>query len=152
MEVLLHQPMRSWWSIVSPAEPLAEGECRVSSAESRALGNMFSLPCPVAPYCRTAADGLNVTLNGVLRGCGRQALGARLQLCTYWLLGVPASWWVVRDALGWMGETPWGLALLFGHRHRHVVVQPLGKLLPAVAAGIVQEQRSFQGKTNVHFS
>ncbi|GFH30761.1 multidrug and toxic compound extrusion protein, partial [Haematococcus lacustris] len=39
-------------------------------------------------------DGVNVVLNGVLRACGRQALGARLQLCSYWLLGVPLAYFL----------------------------------------------------------
>ncbi len=56
-----------------------------------------------AAPCR-AADGMNVVLNGVLRACGRQALGACLQLCSYWLVGVPLSWLLgVKAQLGIAG-------------------------------------------------
>lgn len=36
-------------------------------------------------------DGLNCVLSGVLRGAGRQALGACLNLVTYWWVGRVAS-------------------------------------------------------------
>lgn len=36
-------------------------------------------------------DGLNATLQGLLRGAGRQETGAITNLCSYWLLGVPMA-------------------------------------------------------------
>eukprot|EP00198_Chlamydomonas_reinhardtii_P003992 XP_001693328.1 MATE efflux family protein [Chlamydomonas reinhardtii] len=41
----------------------------------------------------TIGDGMNCVLNGILRACGRQALGARLQLMTYWVCGLPLAYW-----------------------------------------------------------
>ncbi|GFR40825.1 hypothetical protein Agub_g1300, partial [Astrephomene gubernaculifera] len=38
------------------------------------------------------ADGLNCVLSGTLRACGRQALGARLQLLSFWVCGLPAAY------------------------------------------------------------
>ncbi len=35
---------------------------------------------------------MNAVLNAVLRACGRQTTGVRLQLCTYWLLGIPCAY------------------------------------------------------------
>lgn len=47
---------------------------------------------------------MNVVLNGVLRACGRQALGARLQLFSYWCIGVPLAWLLgVKSGLGIQG-------------------------------------------------
>ncbi|KAG2444219.1 hypothetical protein HYH02_009157 [Chlamydomonas schloesseri] len=40
----------------------------------------------------TIGDGMNCVLNGILRACGRQALGARLQLMTYWACGLPLAY------------------------------------------------------------
>uniref|UniRef100_A0A7S0S1K1 Protein DETOXIFICATION n=1 Tax=Chlamydomonas leiostraca TaxID=1034604 RepID=A0A7S0S1K1_9CHLO len=54
--------------------------------------------------CNTLADGMNVVLNGVLRACGRQALGARLQLFSYWCVGVPLAYMLgVRSGMGTQG-------------------------------------------------
>lgn len=36
-------------------------------------------------------DGANATLQGLLRGSGRQETGAVTNLCSYWLLGIPAA-------------------------------------------------------------
>ncbi|GIM16031.1 hypothetical protein Vretimale_18710 [Volvox reticuliferus] len=41
----------------------------------------------------TLGDGMNALLNnGVLRACGRQALGARLLLLSYWCCGLPGAY------------------------------------------------------------
>jgi MATE family multidrug resistance protein len=37
-------------------------------------------------------DGLNSTISGVLRGAGRQQLGAMLNLASYWGLGLPTAY------------------------------------------------------------
>ena len=36
-------------------------------------------------------DGMNCVLSGVLRGAGRQALGAALNLSTFWCMGLPLA-------------------------------------------------------------
>lgn len=36
-------------------------------------------------------DGVNVTLSGVIRGCGRQSLGATINIVTYWGVGIPLA-------------------------------------------------------------
>ncbi|GIL51836.1 hypothetical protein Vafri_7743 [Volvox africanus] len=42
----------------------------------------------------TLGDGMNALLNnGVLRACGRQALGARLLLLSYWCCGLPGAYY-----------------------------------------------------------
>lgn len=64
---------------------------------------------------------MNCVLNGILRACGRQALGARLQLMTYWVCGLPLAYWAAfKMGLGvkvgaegrQAGEDGWGLARL----------------------------------------
>ena len=45
---------------------------------------------PRAPH--PAGDGCNCVLSGTLRGAGRQALGAYLNLFGYWVVGVPLAW------------------------------------------------------------
>jgi hypothetical protein len=37
-------------------------------------------------------DGLNATVGGMLRGAGRQELGAVLNLASYWGLGLPGAY------------------------------------------------------------
>ncbi len=41
----------------------------------------------------STGDGMNCVLNGILRACGRQALGARLHLTAYWLCGERGGPW-----------------------------------------------------------
>jgi MATE family multidrug resistance protein len=49
-------------------------------------------------------DGMNCVLGGVLRGAGRQGLGAALNVVTYWCLGLPLSWLLAfRAKLGIVG-------------------------------------------------
>lgn len=38
-----------------------------------------------------AGEGANTVLAGVMRGCGRQKIGAAINLVTYWGIGLPAS-------------------------------------------------------------
>lgn len=37
-------------------------------------------------------DGMNATIGGVLRGAGRQELGALLNLASYWGVGLPTAY------------------------------------------------------------
>jgi MATE family multidrug resistance protein len=49
-------------------------------------------------------EGANTVLAGVLRGCGRQNIGAVINLAMYWGLGLPMSCWLAfRMGLGAMG-------------------------------------------------
>ncbi|PSC71531.1 MATE efflux family [Micractinium conductrix] len=57
-------------------------------------------------------DGLNATLQGLLRGAGRQETGAITNLCSYWLLGVPmAAYLAFWRGLGVHGLW-WGLVII----------------------------------------
>lgn len=47
-------------------------------------------------------DGANATLQGLLRGSGRQETGAATNLCSYWLLGIPSAAFL---AFRWAGRT-----------------------------------------------
>jgi MATE family multidrug resistance protein len=38
-----------------------------------------------------AIDGLNAACSGILRGCGRQKLGAAVNVAGYWILGLPTA-------------------------------------------------------------
>ncbi len=44
-----------------------------------------------AAVCAHAGEGANTVLAGVMRGCGRQRIGATINLATYWVLGLPAA-------------------------------------------------------------
>lgn len=48
-----------------------------------ALLPVFALSLP--------GDGANATLQGLLRGAGRQGVGAITNICSYWLLGIPSA-------------------------------------------------------------
>lgn len=37
-------------------------------------------------------EGANTVLAGVMRGCGRQQLGAAVSLVTYWAFGMPLAY------------------------------------------------------------
>ncbi len=39
------------------------------------------------------ADGIQVALNGVIKGCGRQAIVAPIVIFAYWVVGVPLAWY-----------------------------------------------------------
>lgn len=45
-------------------------------------------------------DGMNATIGGVLRGAGRQELGALLNLASYWGVGLPTAY-LLAHTLGW---------------------------------------------------
>lgn len=38
-----------------------------------------------------AGEGANTVLAGVMRGCGRQKIGATINLVTYWVFGLPIA-------------------------------------------------------------
>ncbi len=46
---------------------------------------------PIVAAC-LPGDGLNSVMGGVLRGSGRQGVGAALNFATYWCLGLPLVW------------------------------------------------------------
>lgn len=53
-------------------------------------------------------EGANTVLSGIMRGCGRQKIGASVNLVTYWVFGLPLSilmaFWGGLGALGlWTG-------------------------------------------------
>lgn len=51
-----------------------------------------------------AGEGANTVLAGVLRGCGRQKIGAQINLFMYWGIGLPfACLLAFRMGLGAMG-------------------------------------------------
>lgn len=52
----------------------------------RAAGRVFPLLAAALP-----GDGMNAVLGGVLRGAGRQTLGAAMNLLTFWVLGLPLA-------------------------------------------------------------
>ena len=57
-------------------------------------------------------DGANCVLQGLLRGSGNQALGSIVNLCSYWLLGLPVSYYLGHvKGLGVAGLW-WGLGIL----------------------------------------
>lgn len=75
-------------------------------------------PCPSAAsdfsvfvsWVLHAGEGANTVLAGVMRGCGRQQLGAAVSLVTYWALGLPfaclLAFKLQMGALGlWVGLT-----------------------------------------------
>lgn len=64
------------------------------------LGRMFSSDAAVVALTATAVpplaaslvgEGANTVLSGVMRGCGRQRIGAAVNLVTYWVVGLPVS-------------------------------------------------------------
>jgi Na+-driven multidrug efflux pump len=46
-------------------------------------------------------EGANTVLAGVMRGCGRQRIGATINLVTYWLFGLPIACLLAFP--GWLG-------------------------------------------------
>mmetsp|Transcript_36261 Transcript_36261/g.107068 ORF Transcript_36261/g.107068 Transcript_36261/m.107068 type:complete len:165 (-) Transcript_36261:27-521(-) len=64
------------------------------------LGGFFSLDPEVVQLTSQAVpmlavslvgEGANTVLAGVLRGCGRQKIGATINFVAYWVIGLPAS-------------------------------------------------------------
>jgi hypothetical protein len=64
------------------------------------LGQLFSADAAVVALTATAVpplaaslvgEGANTVLSGVMRGCGRQRIGALVNLVTYWGIGLPVS-------------------------------------------------------------
>lgn len=77
--------------------------------------HLAASPLPIrSPPSRAAeqpGDGLNATVGGVLRGAGRQELGALLNLASYWGLGLPAAY-LLSNKAGWGLQGLWaGLSL-----------------------------------------
>lgn len=59
--------------------------------------------------CAILGDGINCTLNGMLRGCGRQTLGAGLNVTSFWGVALPLGW-VLGFRRGWgVSGLWWGL-------------------------------------------
>ena len=56
-------------------------------------------------------DSINTVLSGAVRGSGRQVLGFFVNLCTYWLVGLPAG---VLVALHWGFGAPGLWAVMVG--------------------------------------
>lgn len=57
-----------------------------------------------------AGEGANTVLAGVMRGCGRQQLGAAVSLVTYWAMGLPLAYalafkWKMGAVGLWVGLT-----------------------------------------------
>ena len=55
-----------------------------------------------------AGEGANTVLAGIMRGCGRQKIGATINLITYWVFGLPLAcalaFWGKLGAVGlWIG-------------------------------------------------
>lgn len=41
------------------------------------------------------ADGIQVALNGIIKGCGRQCITIPIVIVSYWIIGVPLAYYVV---------------------------------------------------------
>lgn len=73
------------------------------------VGSAAATVFPVMAWC-LLGDGINATIGGVLRGSGRQELGAALNLVAYWVVGLPLAWTLAFKA-GWGVPGLWtGLA------------------------------------------
>lgn len=59
---------------------------------------------PIMAWC-LLGDGINATVGGVLRGAGRQELGAIFNLIAYWAIGLPLAY-MLAFKFGW---SVWGL-------------------------------------------
>ncbi|GBF97494.1 hypothetical protein Rsub_10417 [Raphidocelis subcapitata] len=73
--------------------------CPDPAVIARCLGVLPALSCLVV------LDGVNAALSGVLRGSGRQKLGAAVNFVGFWIVGLPLSWALAFP--GGLGE--WGL-------------------------------------------
>lgn len=60
---------------------------RVYSSDERVIA-LVSETIPLAAFFQLA-DGLGAVASGILRGCGRQKIGAALNLSGYYVLGLP---------------------------------------------------------------
>jgi MATE family multidrug resistance protein len=54
------------------------------------IANAAAKVFPIMAWC-LLGDGVNATVGGVLRGAGRQELGAIFNLVAYWILGLPLA-------------------------------------------------------------
>lgn len=50
--------------------------------------------------CVILADGLSATMGGVLRGTGKQKLGALVNVPAHWVIGLPAAYYFA-FVVGW---------------------------------------------------
>ncbi|PRW56780.1 DETOXIFICATION 16-like [Chlorella sorokiniana] len=86
----------SWAHLFTDAEPVVLLTASVLP--------VFALTLP--------GDGCNAALQGLLRGSGRQGTGAVTNLCSYWILGIPAAYFLAfRMHLGMHGLW-WGLVIV----------------------------------------
>jgi len=57
--------------------------------------------------CYVFADGVQVTLSGVMKGCGLQCWGAPIVLVSYWAVALPVAWYwgfhEAREVVGLVG-------------------------------------------------
>jgi MATE family multidrug resistance protein len=50
-----------------------------------------NIAAAAAAAFHASGEGANTVLAGVMRGCGRQKIGASINLVTYWGLGLPIA-------------------------------------------------------------
>lgn len=109
----------TWWLGVKHGLGLREGKdwmqrrVRHRSTRPRAKLLLCDPPAPSFPLTHhpQLGDGLNAVVGGILRGAGRQELGALLNLCSYWGLGLPSAYLLAFNA-GWGLRGLWaGLAI-----------------------------------------
>ena len=113
--------------------------CLAVLVPSRALlARVFFPELPLDSYASTAlmhcilliaagvpADWLNCTLAGVLQGTGRQALGAKIYVVTYWCIG-PSLLWIFAFRLDWGVRGIWtALAVLANVQVLFMIVRPI---------------------------
>lgn len=93
--------------------------CIVIVSFGKQLVTLFTNDAAVIASCCTVLpllaglvffDGVNAVVSGVLRGSGRQMLGAGINVIGYWVIGVPlAAYLAFRGGLGlqgfWVGVT-----------------------------------------------
>ena len=87
-------------------EGLDDGEHARQAAVALTPRHPSELPSPLHARVDThvAGEGANTVLAGVLRGCGRQKIGAVINLTMYWGLGLPLSCFMAfKLGLGAMG-------------------------------------------------
>lgn len=97
------RPRRAWLTVQAAVlmgtVAMAGAALLLMLGRSR-LGALFSSDAAVVALTATAVpplaaslvgEGANTVLSGVMRGCGRQRIGAAVNLVTYWAVGLPLS-------------------------------------------------------------
>jgi MATE family multidrug resistance protein len=110
------RPRRAWLTVQAAVlmGTVAMAAAAVLLMAGRArLGALFSSDAAVVALTATAVpplaaslvgEGANTVLSGVMRGCGRQRIGAAVNLVTYWAVGLPLSCALAfRGGLGALG-------------------------------------------------